>query len=223
MPFRDKTFDYVIAFHVLEHIPRPELFLEELMRVAKAGYIETPNVIFEHLVPYDIHCLEVMNLGDRLFIRKKAAPVSDPFIGKLNIVSRSARWNDFFYGNPEYFHVRYHWTDRIEFDIANPEESCSWYMRHATQFDRTDEPSSKIGGKGLRGVATRAVRKFYALRRPPADLPSLLVCPDCRSAPTDEGETFHCVRCRKRYAGRPWPVFVEPVDDAMTNNMDSMT
>jgi len=37
LPFRDKSFDYVIAFHVLEHSPQPEVFLSELQRVAAAG------------------------------------------------------------------------------------------------------------------------------------------------------------------------------------------
>src|ERR1700733_5671490 len=35
LPFKDKAFDFVIASHVLEHSAQPELFLQELMRVAK--------------------------------------------------------------------------------------------------------------------------------------------------------------------------------------------
>jgi hypothetical protein len=34
MPFKDKSFDYVIAAHVLEHTPYPEKFLAEVTRVA---------------------------------------------------------------------------------------------------------------------------------------------------------------------------------------------
>ena len=48
---------------------------------------------------------------------------------KLRVVPNAAHWNDFFYGNPEYFHVCYHWKDRIEFEIANPDEPCAWYMQ----------------------------------------------------------------------------------------------
>ena len=69
MPFKDKAFDFVVASHILEHMKNPEQFLSELSRVAKAGYIETPNSIGEELVPMNIHCLEVMNLDSKLVIR----------------------------------------------------------------------------------------------------------------------------------------------------------
>ena len=43
MPFADKTFDYAICSHVLEHVERPDTVIAELTRVAKAGYIEVPD------------------------------------------------------------------------------------------------------------------------------------------------------------------------------------
>jgi len=39
LPFKDKSFDFVIASHVFEHSQDPVRFLEEMQRVAKAGYI----------------------------------------------------------------------------------------------------------------------------------------------------------------------------------------
>jgi SAM-dependent methyltransferase len=47
LPFKDGTFDYVYACHVLEHTDRPAEACRELMRVARAGYIETPSPFFE--------------------------------------------------------------------------------------------------------------------------------------------------------------------------------
>ncbi len=37
LPFHDHAFDFMIASHVLEHSARPERFLAELQRVARAG------------------------------------------------------------------------------------------------------------------------------------------------------------------------------------------
>ncbi|MHB8120730.1 MAG: methyltransferase domain-containing protein [Desulfuromonadaceae bacterium] len=43
LPFADKEFDFVYCSHVLEHVNSPENACQELMRVAKRGYIETPT------------------------------------------------------------------------------------------------------------------------------------------------------------------------------------
>ena len=42
-PFADKQFDFVICSHTLEDIPNPWEVCRELMRVGKAGYLETPS------------------------------------------------------------------------------------------------------------------------------------------------------------------------------------
>jgi SAM-dependent methyltransferase len=159
MPFKDKAFDYVIAFHVLEHVSTPDLFLRELMRVAKAGYIETPNVMFERVRPYGVHCLEVMNVRGRLLIHKKSAPKIDPY---LENVFDSPRWHKLFYHHPEFFHVCYHWKDRIDFEIANPDEACSWHMRDTEDADNTEpDPSPSTAANGSRGSVIEALRRFY--------------------------------------------------------------
>ncbi len=207
MPFKDKAFDYVIAFHVLEHVPTPDLFLGELMRVAKAGYIETPNVMFERLSPYGVHCLEVMNVRGRLLIHKKHAPTIDPF---LENVFDSPRWRKFFYDRPEFFHVCYHWKDRIDFDVANPEELCSWHMPDAGDSETiAPDPLPSTSESGGRGAAIEALRRFYSFRRKsPIDLTSLLACPVCRSELMDEGDGLRCGPCGTRYSKRPWPTFI---------------
>ena len=47
LPFADKQFDFVICRHTLEDIKDPIHIAKEMMRVAKAGYIETPHRIYE--------------------------------------------------------------------------------------------------------------------------------------------------------------------------------
>lgn len=73
LPFKDKIFDFVIAAHVLEHTPHPEKFLAELQRVARAGFIETPDAFMERINPYKDHRLEVTLRDGALLIRKKTA------------------------------------------------------------------------------------------------------------------------------------------------------
>ena len=84
LPFRDKAFDYAVAFHVLEHSEHPEQFLAELQRVASAGYIETPSLWSERVRPFSFHRAEVTAFtdadGPMLVIRKKPAPAGDPLL-----------------------------------------------------------------------------------------------------------------------------------------------
>ena len=47
LPFKDQTFDFVYACHVLEHVRDPATACRELMRVGRSGYIETPSPFCE--------------------------------------------------------------------------------------------------------------------------------------------------------------------------------
>ena len=71
LPFADKEFDYVICNQVLEHSDDPAQFLREVMRVGKAGYIETPSLLGEWLFPKKSHRWVVLNIGDKLFLYDK--------------------------------------------------------------------------------------------------------------------------------------------------------
>ncbi len=47
LPFDDKSFDFVYCRHVLEDMYNPFPLMNEMSRVAKAGYIETPSPLTE--------------------------------------------------------------------------------------------------------------------------------------------------------------------------------
>lgn len=47
LPFPDKSFDFIYCRHVLEDMHNPFLLIQEMSRVGKAGYIETPSPIAE--------------------------------------------------------------------------------------------------------------------------------------------------------------------------------
>jgi len=46
-PFKDKMFDFVVCSHVLEDVRDPLWVCHEIIRVGKAGYIETPSREYE--------------------------------------------------------------------------------------------------------------------------------------------------------------------------------
>jgi len=214
MPFHDKAFDFVIASHILEHISRPEEFIRELMRVGKAGYIETPNIFLERLSPYPIHVLEVMDSAGKLHIRKKPKEGSDDFLARLRLTSQHAAWSKFFYATPQMFHVRYFWRDKIDYQIDNPEEPCTW--SHILDDNTQSEVLATYSSRGWRGWGLRALRRYYAWRnRRQVDWSSILACPNCHQTLHKRSEFYVCKRCKLRYRSDPHPDFLDPIPDVL--------
>jgi len=62
LPFKDRTFDYLICAQVLEHVPCQDLasLTSEMSRVAKRLYIEVPRPVFDLVYDFDVH----LNLMD---------------------------------------------------------------------------------------------------------------------------------------------------------------
>ena len=75
LPFEDKQFDFVIASHVMEHVDNIKIFIDELERVSKKGYIELPskledNLVFENKKDHLWH-MEFDDVNFKLLISKK--------------------------------------------------------------------------------------------------------------------------------------------------------
>lgn len=212
MPFKDKAFDFVMAFHVLEHITDPASFLKELERVGRAGYIETPNGIFERLVPYDVHFLEVMESDGMLIINRKKSARPDEFLNSLDLVSTSKRWRKFFYNNPELFHVRYFWKDNIRFKVINPQVPPDWLKE---PLENAPAPAHSAAGKRtLRQTGLSLLRRWHKFkkRKKALDLLEILACPECRKPLTARQYTLLCNRCEMEFPAKPFPDFNGPLN-----------
>jgi hypothetical protein len=197
LPFRDGAFDFVIASHVLEHATDAPAFLSELQRVARAGYIETPDALFERLNPYLDHRLEVTSREGRLLLREKRARVPDPELVELYEarLKRSARWMRLLREDPFSFHLRHYWSRaaggiRYELVRLPPGEAPAFSGGDAVGAP-TPPPS-----RGARQLLVAAARGLFSQPRRNArlDLADLLRCPDCG------GDAFasspHAFTCR---------------------------
>jgi len=210
LPFRDKSFDFVIASHVLEHSRDPAAFVSELQRVARAGYIETPDALMERLYPYPDHRLEVTVRGEALVVRRKAtwrndAEMAEYFESKASPGFRRALIPN----HPFDFHVRYYWRDHIPLRIVNPETTLAESELPATPPSVTTPPSGSAGVReGLRAACRRWLSQ--TARNAALDLTALLACPACRESVEKKAEaSFTCKGCGRSYPIRNGiPVFV---------------
>jgi len=180
LPFKDKAFDYVIAAHVLEHTPHPEKFLAELQRVAREGFIETPDAFMERINPYKDHRLEVTVHGEGLVIRKKSTWIYDADLVELyEKRAKAIITRETIPRHAAEFHMRYFWKDKIKFTVVNPEVDANWEPPVA---DMNAAPQLGIKAK-LRQFILGVIRHWFSqgARNANLDILPLLRCPKCHS------------------------------------------
>jgi uncharacterized protein YbaR (Trm112 family) len=199
MPFKDKAFDFIVASHVLEHSQDPEAFLKEIIRVGKAGYIETPDAFFEMINPFRFHRLEVTSIDGRLVIFKKPAwrhheTLVDLYERKL----KDRHFIKYIQRHPDPFNMRFYWQGDIKFEIRNPEVDITWAI--------PDHPNALSADARLRGElrrkAVQGMRRLFSQnnRNKTINLLQLLRCPSCCLEDLQETNAgIHCLSCRMVY------------------------
>ena len=181
LPFKDNSFDFVIASHVLEHSKDPEKFLSELQRVARGGYIEVPDAFFERLACYLDHRLEITDINNELIIRKKKNYIQDREVYKLFQNKVSSVFTKIVGQNPFKFNVRYYWSKEnggIKYKIVNPDYNFDW---EAPQTDKVYRKPTLVAS--IKQSVLKLARKYLSQnkRNQSIDLIPLLICPKCKS------------------------------------------
>jgi SAM-dependent methyltransferase/uncharacterized protein YbaR (Trm112 family) len=200
LPFKDKSFDFIIASHIFEHTDNPRKFLNELVRVGKAGYIETPEGWFEKMCAYYYHRLEVSNENGSLLINKKESWKPDP-ISRLfdNKLAKNVAWTKFIRLNPDLNHLRFYWKDSIEFEILNEDIDASWdYPVELTEIS-TQTKTLKFN---LRQMYLSMTRWLFSQnkRNKDIDIFKLLQCPNCHSNTLNKSlDSITCEGCSEKY------------------------
>jgi len=207
LPFKDKSFDFIIASHVLEHTADPEKFLNELMRVGKAGYIETPEGWFEKMCAFTYHRLEVSANREKLFIRKKPSWKPDEIATLWDLkLAKSKPLFEFLRINPDLNHLRFYWKDKIDYEIVNPQTNAEWPYPIEATFNSQARMSSNVS-------FMQSVREWYLYlrrallsqnkRNSNINIFELIRCPSCHSEkigiPPPALQTLSCLHCNATY------------------------
>jgi ubiquinone/menaquinone biosynthesis C-methylase UbiE len=170
-PFSDFEFDYVICSHVLEHIPKDHIstFISELLRVARAGYIEVPSYCFELVT--SLHCHLNLIFVDKKqtihFLSKEDIDLDNvsykklrEFFIKMNFNGQIIPLNlDYFGYGFEYkkeINYKIHDTSKSFFEAAEKDEivykvmwykNCKYYLQRVVRFFNENIIKQKIYNK----------------------------------------------------------------------------
>ncbi len=208
LPFKDDTFDFVIASHVLEHSTDPERFLSELQRVARSGYIEVPDAFMERLTHYGFHRLEISDGAEGLIIRKKKNFIQDEEVVALFTNKARPIFPKWVARFPFQFHVRYYWSKDaggISYKVINPECDSSW---DGPQLPTPiEEPRTSLIIRFKQKILAYT-RKYLSqsFRNRSIDLLSLLRCPKCHGVhfkKDDLSNSAVCIKC-----GNSHPIYM---------------
>lgn len=203
LPFKDDSFDFVIASHVLEHSADPEKFINEIQRVGKAGYIEVPDAFMERLTHYDFHRLEISDKNGELVIRKKKNYIQDEEV--VGLFHNKARpvFPNWAARYPFHFHVRYYWEKKsggVKYTILNPECQADW---EAPQLVVDENPLRPSLIARIKQQTLKVVRRLFSqrARNKSIDLLELLQCPHCKGNQfTLEESNATCTSCKATYS-----------------------
>jgi uncharacterized protein YbaR (Trm112 family) len=198
MPFKDRAFDFSIACHILEHSADPYLFLEELQRVSRAGYIESPNELLELLHPQRCHRLLVSQKGEHLIITKK--PVWNPLppvaTSWSDFIQRNHQIRRFFKSHEVDMLVRFFWTAPISYEITNSEIDCSWPIPHPPHL--VDRGKTRGQVRELMRSLVYSGARIYRKRAP--SWKDILRCVDCFSTDLEiSNDEVRCRSCARSY------------------------
>jgi SAM-dependent methyltransferase len=135
LPFADESFDYVICAQVLEHVEDPIKFVQEQMRVASRGYMETPSIIGEFLIPKESHKWILQEIDDKIVLYDKERigfrPLMDfGYVFQEYLPKSSLGFKIMQHTHHELTLVKYEWEKELEI-LVNPDSS--YYMDFFTK------------------------------------------------------------------------------------------
>lgn len=123
IPFKDKSINFLYCSHVLEHVDDPGKACREIQRVAKSGYIETPNFMKDVLFGWSrgMHKWHTIFKNDTLyffeFTDRELDGLRSPAWSKLIFSPIEKPLQKAFYDNQDVFNTMFIWNDRFKVKV----------------------------------------------------------------------------------------------------------
>lgn len=188
LPFKDKIFDYSILSHVLEHLENPKEALDEIQRIAKAGYIETPNAFFEYTISHTYHVSRVTVMNGILTVNFK--PKWDDTYPYADVAHDAVRlFHHMTNLDVNTLLTRYKWKEKIDYQINGTP-----FAKDDTLMTTDVDPRS-----GIKKLLIKLVYAYHKLWLKPVNLEEILICPKCHGPLAFTQDRCQCTQCQSEY------------------------
>lgn len=233
LPFKDKTFDYVIASHIIEHMDDPVRFCQELMRVSKRGYIESPTEVAEKMFFWSFHKWYVNRIGDTITMQYKDTP-NNVFGDLFDYFYEYNPWYERFQRSaPDVFWMTYEWDGEIKVKVVGESPLKLEDRKALLRMVRPKGNPLQSALTTVRTLAKSAVpRKLRPLLKrlkrskrravTPVSLERILSCPDCPGSDVRiVANEVICQTCSRWYPIKNGIPYLLPSDETAAGMVQS--
>lgn len=129
LPFKNKSIDFILCSHVLEHVNDPLLASSELQRVANAGYIETPNYMKDVLFSwaYGMHRWHTVVINKELhffeYTQRQSKGIQSSIWREIILGKNYHPLQEVFYDNQDLFNTMFQWMDSFDCIVHRLDDS----------------------------------------------------------------------------------------------------
>lgn len=193
----------MICTHVLEHVDDPAQACRELIRVAKAGYIETPSELNERLFGGGPIHKWMVSLSDNgtLRFRQKPRPYMDEWIAAAiwqMRLQRNVGLEAFIRHNANRLHIIMAWQGQFSFEVI-PDPDGYQGMQDVDDQSASDEQTRYEARPNLVVWKSLAQHLLTARRSGNVDLLAVLACPICHGTLQSDHDMLLCMHCQVHY------------------------
>ena len=117
LPFKNKSFDFVICRQVIEHSKSPIQFIKEMQRVGKRGVIICPRAVREKIFGWRDHHWWITRESGRLIFRHKKNKKENDFFHHL--YQGKAFFRRYCLKHDGFLNIYFYWNKEIPIKVLN--------------------------------------------------------------------------------------------------------
>lgn len=129
-PFKNKAFDFSFASHLLEHVERPDLAINEIVRISKRGYLEIPNYLLECISPFHSHLWYVVEENSKLYFLRKSKQMH-------RISLKNEKYYKYLFKEISNPFIRIYWEKNIAYEVISDIKQGEEFIALRKQDEKT--------------------------------------------------------------------------------------